>query len=80
MNLLLRLLDLLLQSWFVSSHKSLGLPPSHLSSTLALVTTSNSLLAIFAGLLADLLVRGLGLGPLAPFLAAVVSSLEWACY
>ena len=37
------------------------------------VTTCNSLLAIFAGLLSDLLVRGLSLGPLAPFLAAIVS-------
>ena len=37
------------------------------------VTTSNSLLAILAGLLADLLVRGLDLGPLAPFLAALVA-------
>ena len=37
------------------------------------VTTCNSLLAIFAGLLSDLLVRGLSFGPLAPFLAAIVS-------
>ena len=36
------------------------------------VTTANSLLATLAGLLADLLVRGLNLGPLAPFLAALV--------
>ena len=37
------------------------------------VTTCNSLLAIFAGLLSDLLVQGLSLGPLAPFLAALVT-------
>ena len=39
------------------------------------VTTCNSLLAIFAGLLSDLLVRGFSLGPLAPFLAALVTFL-----
>ena len=47
------------------------------------VTTCNSLLAIFAGLLSDLLVRGFSLGPLAPFLAALVSSHhsweKWFC-
>jgi len=59
------------ESWFVAEHKARGLPKETLSSTLALVTTCNSLLAIFAGLLSDLLVRGLSLGPLAPFLAAI---------
>ena len=47
------------------------------------VTTCNCLLAIFAGLLSDLLVRGFSLGPLAPFLAALVSSHhsweKWFC-
>ena len=40
--------------------------------SLTQVTTCNSLLAIFAGLLSDLLVRGFSFGPLAPFLAALV--------
>ena len=75
----------------MAEHRARGLPKESLSSTLALVsairlsdtipehlvqvTTCNSLLAIFAGLLSDLLVRGLSLGPLAPFLAALVIHL-----
>merc|ERR1711971_50772 len=59
------------ESWYVAENQARGLPKESLSSTLALVTTCNSLLAIFAGLLSDLLVQGLSLGPLAPFLAAL---------
>ena len=42
-----------------------------MSSTMALLTTFNSLLAISAGLVSDLMVRQLDLPVLAPFLAAV---------
>ena len=42
-----------------------------LYSTMSLVTTINSLLAISAGLVSNLLSENLQLGPLAPFLLAV---------
>ena len=42
-----------------------------MSSTMSLLTTFNSLLAISAGLVSDLLVRQLDLPVLAPFLAAI---------
>ena len=42
-----------------------------MSRTMALLTTFNSLLAISAGLVSDLMVRQLHLPVLAPFLAAV---------
>ena len=44
---------------------------SLVSSTMALLTTFNSLLAISAGLVSDLMVRQLELPVLAPFLAAI---------
>ena len=42
-----------------------------MSSTMSLLTTFNSLLAISAGLVSDLMVRQLHLPVLAPFLAAI---------
>ena len=56
---------------YVSEHQSRDLPASMLYSTMSLVTTINSLLAISAGLVADLMVRQLSLPVLAPFLAAI---------
>ena len=59
------------ESWYVSEHQSRGLEMSLVSSTMALLTTFNSLLAISAGLVSDLMVRQLDLPVLAPFLAAI---------
>ena len=56
---------------YVSEHRSRGLEMSLVSSTMALLTTFNSLLAISAGLVSDLMVRQLELPVLAPFLAAI---------
>ena len=42
-----------------------------LPSTMSVVTTMNSLLAITAGLVADFMVRDMSLPVLAPFLAAI---------
>ena len=55
----------------MSEHHSRGLEVSLVSRTMALLTTFNSLLAISAGLVSDLMVRQLDLPVLAPFLAAV---------
>ena len=55
----------------MSEHKSQDLPTADISSTLALITTANSVLAITAGLFSDFLVQGLSLGPLAPFIVAI---------
>eukprot|EP00090_Calanus_glacialis_P000829 TRINITY_DN10585_c0_g1_i4.p1 TRINITY_DN10585_c0_g1~~TRINITY_DN10585_c0_g1_i4.p1 ORF type:complete len:439 (+),score=69.59 TRINITY_DN10585_c0_g1_i4:40-1356(+) len=73
------------ESWYVSEHKSQDLPTADISSTLALITTANSVLAITAGLFSDFLVQGLSLGPLAPFIVAIpclasgliLISLKW---
>jgi len=59
------------ECWYVSEHKAQGMPEDTISTTLSLVTTANSVLAITAGLISDILVQGLGLGPLSPFLAAI---------
>lgn len=59
------------ESWYVNEHKSRHIPNSLLSSTMSMVTTCNSALAITAGLLCDLMVRQASLPVLAPFLAAV---------
>ena len=54
----------------MSEHHSRGLEGSLVSSTMSLLTSLNSLLAISAGLVSDLLVRQLDLPVLAAFLAA----------
>ena len=59
------------ESWYVSEHQSRGLEMSLVSSTMAILTTFNSMLAISAGLVSDLMVRQLDLPVLAPFLAAI---------
>jgi len=59
------------ESWYVSEHKARDISASEIPSTLSLITTANSILAILAGLFSDFLVQGLGLGPLAPFMVAI---------
>ena len=57
---------------YVHQHThTLHLPPAWLSSTFTSATFYTGLLAITAGLASNLLAEDLGLGPLAPFLAAV---------
>ena len=57
---------------YVHQHThTLHLPPAWLSSTFTSATFYTGLLAIAAGLASNLLAEDLGLGPLAPFLAAV---------
>ena len=59
-------------SRYVHQHThTLHLPPAWLSSTFTSATFYTGLLAITAGLASNLLAEDLGLGPLAPFLAAV---------
>jgi len=59
------------ESWYVAEHKSQALPEAAISSTLSMITTANSVLAITAGLASDILVQGLSFGPLAPFIVAI---------
>ncbi|XP_023334222.1 molybdate-anion transporter [Eurytemora carolleeae] len=59
------------ESWYVSEHKNNSFDSGEISNTLSLLALINSNLAIFAGILADVLVRDLEFAPTAPFLLAI---------
>jgi len=62
---------LLCCSWYVNEHKARKIADKLLPSTMSIVTSSNSALAIAAGLICDLLVRHLSLPVMSPFLFAI---------
>ncbi|CAH1764120.1 11580_t:CDS:2 [Entrophospora sp. SA101] len=58
------------EAWMVSEHFSRGFPPPLLSDTFSNATFGNGLVAIFSGLLANLLVKNYGVTT--PFMASIV--------
>ena len=61
------------ESWYVYEHSERhAFPADWIGITFSLTTFWNGILAITAGIISNLLAENLGLGPVAPFLAAVV--------
>ena len=60
------------ESWYVYEHSERhAFPADWIGITFSLTTFWNGILAITAGIISNLLAENLGLGPVAPFLAAV---------
>ena len=68
------------ESWYLYQHTNMyKLPHDWVSNTFSVVTFYNGLLAIIAGVISNLLVEDLQLGPLAPFMAVLPVLFVSAC-
>ena len=59
------------EAWYVCQHAYFGFPNDWISNTFSTSTFWNGILAIAAGVTADIGAEWLGLGPVAPFIAAI---------
>ncbi|KAK2721998.1 molybdate-anion transporter-like [Artemia franciscana] len=59
------------EAWYVCHHMDTGFPSEWISSTFSMATFWNGVLAILAGILADVGAEWLEFGPVAPFMTAV---------